>query len=141
MSTRSKPDWYYEQSAAIPFRWRGDTIEVLLITTTKSKRWIFPKGIIEPELSPAESAAQEAFEEAGVKGKVYPDALGEYQYEKWGGVCRVEVFPLEVREEFDTWPESDVRDRKWLTIPETHELLDEPGLEILLTDLPQSVTR
>lgn len=141
MSARSKPDWYYQQSAAIPFRFRADAVEVLVITTTKSKRWIFPKGIVEPDLSPAESAAQEAFEEAGVKGRIYRDALGEYEYEKWGGVCRVEVFPLEVREQFEVWPESDVRDRKWVTVQEAHELLDESDLKTLLADLPQRISR
>ena len=59
----------FKQSAVVPYRLVKNEIEVLLITTRKG-RWIIPKGIIEPELSAAESAAKEALEEAGVKGEV-----------------------------------------------------------------------
>lgn len=111
-----------------------------MITSRKRKHWIFPKGIIEPELSPAESAAQEAFEEAGVKGTVSPDALGEYEYEKWGGVCHVDVFLLEVREQSDVWPESEVRDRKWAPVQKAQALLDEPALKTLLAELSQKIS-
>jgi 8-oxo-dGTP pyrophosphatase MutT (NUDIX family) len=64
------PESIYRQSGAVPFRVRDGTIEVLLITSLTSGRWIIPKGIIEPPLSSAASAAQEAFEEAGVRGEL-----------------------------------------------------------------------
>jgi 8-oxo-dGTP pyrophosphatase MutT (NUDIX family) len=64
------PESIYRQSGAVPFRVRDGTIEVLLITSLTSGRWIIPKGIIEPQLSSAASAAQEAFEEAGVRGEL-----------------------------------------------------------------------
>ncbi len=61
---------------------RNSQIEVLLVTSLNSKRWILPKGWLEPELSPAENAAREAFEEAGVTGKVSPQPVGAYHYLK-----------------------------------------------------------
>ena len=80
---------------------RGSQLEVLLITSLNSKRWIMPKGWPEPDLSPAENAAREAFEEAGVTGKISPQPIGSYHYLKerkdGGGVpCSVEVFALAV---------------------------------------------
>ena len=67
---RTRPDHYYRQSAVIPYRLREGRVEILLITSRKGKRWVVPKGILEPELTPAESAAKEAREEAGVSGRI-----------------------------------------------------------------------
>ena len=130
-----KPDWLYNQSAVIPFRMENGELKVLLITTLHKKKWIIPKGVIEENLSPGESAAMEAYEEAGVKGHVYPDQIGEYQYRKWGGVCTVKVYLLEVREMLDEWPESDLRERRWLSISEAAELVKEKALKPIIRDL------
>jgi phosphohistidine phosphatase len=64
------PDWIYRQSAVIAYRRRPRGVEVLLITSRKGTRWVLPKGVVEPGLSPATSAAKEALEEAGVRGTV-----------------------------------------------------------------------
>ena len=79
----------YEQSGVVPYRWLEGRLEVLLITSLRRGRWIIPKGIVEPDMTPAESAAMEAFEEAGVKGRVGTEPIGEYTVNKWGGVCGV----------------------------------------------------
>jgi 8-oxo-dGTP pyrophosphatase MutT (NUDIX family) len=89
-------------------------LEVLLITSRRRGRWIIPKGLIEPGMSPAESAAMEAFEEAGVRGRIGDQPIEEYSYKKWGGVCGVKVYLLEVDEVFDDWPEADIRRREWI---------------------------
>ena len=91
---------------------RGTVLEVLLITSLNSKRWILPKGWPEPELGPAENAAREAFEEAGVTGKISPEPIGSYHYLKerkdGGGIpCSVEVFALAVTKQLDDWPEKE----------------------------------
>jgi 8-oxo-dGTP pyrophosphatase MutT (NUDIX family) len=112
---RSRPRWFYAQSAVAPFRTSGDSLEVLLITSMRSRRWTIPKGVIEPGMTPAASAAKEAFEEAGVRGDVGAVSLGSYTYQKWGGTCAVQVFPMHVRELLDVWPESDARTRQWFT--------------------------
>ena len=86
------PNWFYRQSAVIPYRVTNNRLEIVLITSSSSKHWIFPKGIIEPDMTPEDSAANEALEEAGVIGKSSSELISEYEYEKWGGFCNVQVF-------------------------------------------------
>jgi 8-oxo-dGTP pyrophosphatase MutT (NUDIX family) len=131
-----KPIYYFSQSGVIPFRYKKGKLEVMLITSMGGKHWIIPKGIIEPDLSPEESAQQEAFEEAGVKGKIIPKCTGEYQYSKWGGICNVKVFPFAVEKILDDYPESDLRKRKWATIQKAISLVDIKELGELIKSLP-----
>jgi 8-oxo-dGTP pyrophosphatase MutT (NUDIX family) len=125
----------YHQSAVIPYRIKEDKLQVLIISSTKSKRWVVPKGIIEPHLTSAESAAQEAWEEAGVKGLVHPVMVGTYTYKKWTGICQVEVFLLRVDEIFDKWLES-FRKRKWVSVKNAAERMKEASLRDLILRLP-----
>ena len=131
-----KPVWYYSQSGAIPYRLINGEFQVLLITTRGRKRWIVPKGIVEQDLSPAESALQEAYEEAGVKGRIQITPMGGFQFEKWGGTCSVTVFPLAVEEVLDKWPESKVRQRKWVSIQSAPDMVDEPDLKRMIAEIP-----
>lgn len=107
------------QYGVIPFRDNADgTIEILLITSRETKRWVVPRGNPIRGLPPHESGAQEALEEAGIKGEVAPEPLGTYRYGKRraSGLTDevlVEVFPLRVREALDDWPEKAERDRQW----------------------------
>ncbi|MCG8510665.1 MAG: NUDIX hydrolase [Rhodospirillales bacterium] len=123
MAKNPVPDWFFSQSAVIPFRSGADGLEILLITTRKRKGWIVPKGVIEPELSPEESALAEAAEEAGIKGRIVGDALGSYDYDKWGGTCSVLVFAMAVEQILDDWPERNMRDRQWLPAAEAADLV------------------
>lgn len=120
---KNKPDYWYTQSSVIPYRINLDKIEVLIITSRKSKKWIFPKGIVEPDLSANESAAKEAIEEAGVEGKISKDSIGKYKYKKWGGKCKVKVYALEVNSVKDEW-EENFRKRKWIEINETGKYIN-----------------
>ncbi|HSS15086.1 MAG TPA: NUDIX hydrolase [Rhizomicrobium sp.] len=130
---------------------RGAALEVLLITSLNSKRWILPKGWPEPELGPAENAAREAFEEAGVVGKISAQPIGSYHYLKerkeGGGIpCSVEVFALEVTKQLDEWPEKGSRKFSWLPVDQAAAHLAEPGLRQILKDfrkqhLPQKAKR
>ena len=122
----------YEQSGVVPFRRAAGGMEVLLITSRRRRRWIVPKGFLEGHLSPAESAAAEAYQEAGVKGRVIEPPIGEYRYRKWGGVCRVRVFALRVDEVLDEWPESDIRRRMWMSIESASEAVKTEGLKAIL---------
>ena len=95
-----------DQVGVLPYR-RGDhAIEVLLVTTRKRGRWIFPKGNIEEELGPRRSAVLEALEEAGVEGRVHSPALGTYRHGR-PPEKTVELYLMEVREQHETWMEQD----------------------------------
>ncbi len=133
-----KPPSWYNQSGVIPFRRKGCQVEVLLVTSSSQKRWIIPKGIVEPDLSPAESAAQEALEEAGVTGVVGTEPIGEYHYDKWGGTCIVAVYLLEVREVLETWQEGALRRREWLSLADAQDRLSDQGLKRVFEALTPS---
>lgn len=129
------PNWFYSQSAVIPFKIINSELSVLLITSRNKKRWIIPKGIIEENLSAKQSAVKEALEEAGVEGKIYKESIGKYDYKKWGGVCHVEVFLLLVEKEYDIWDEMDIRQRKWFTARKAAKKVKEEKLSMLINKL------
>jgi 8-oxo-dGTP pyrophosphatase MutT (NUDIX family) len=130
---------------------RASGIEVLLITSLNSKRWIMPKGWPEPDLSGSENAAREAFEEAGVAGKISSRPIGAYHYLKerkdGGGVpCTVEVFALAVTKQSDDWPEKGARELAWVPLEQAVTRVAEPGLRQVLKDfrkqhVPQKARR
>jgi 8-oxo-dGTP pyrophosphatase MutT (NUDIX family) len=70
-----------EQVAAVCYRWRNGKIEFLLVQTGGG-RWTFPKGSAEPGLTHAQAAALEAFEEAGVHGRMEEGSFTRYRYSK-----------------------------------------------------------
>jgi 8-oxo-dGTP pyrophosphatase MutT (NUDIX family) len=131
---KSRPSWFYKQSAVIPYRGAGADLEILLITSRKRGRWIIPKGVIDPGTTAIESACKEAYEEAGVQGEANPRCAGEYKYEKWGGTCAVQVFALSVRTVLDSWPEDDIRERKWMSKQEAAKALEISALKKLIRD-------
>lgn len=111
--------------------------EILLITSLNSKRWILPKGWLMEGLSAAESAAREAFEEAGVAGKIGARPIGSYHYLKerkdGGGMpCRVDVFAIQVAAQMEDWPEKGARELAWLPADQAAMRVAEPGLRELL---------
>ena len=126
------------QYAALPWRKRDDgSTEILLITSRETRRWVIPKGWPMQDINPGPCAAREAFEEAGVLGMPGRKVLGAYHYDKRlrsGRLqhVRVMVYPLEVREARDIWPEMTERDRNWTTPGEAAALVDEPELKVLL---------
>ncbi|MEG3858422.1 NUDIX hydrolase [Microcoleus sp. herbarium12] len=125
-----------EQSAVIPYRIQNGQIEVMVITSSTGKRWVIPKGLIEPDMTPQDSAAKEAWEEAGLLGKVFPDLLGTYEYQKSGYTCQVEVFLLQVQTVLEKWPEASCRKRQWVSIPKAIKRVNEPELKLILANLP-----
>ncbi len=125
-----------QQYAALPWR-RTQGIEFLLITSRETRRWVIPKGWAMEGHAPAESAAQEAYEEAGVRGQMTAQAIGHYGYTKrirGGGRkrFRVDVFAMEVTEVLDLWPEAHERTRQWLSPQEAAAHVNEPELAALI---------
>jgi len=126
------------QYAALPWRKGSNgSVEMLLITSRESRRWVIPKGWPMKDRKPGVCAAQEAFEEAGVLGTCGRKTVGAYHYDKRlrsGRLqhVRVMVYPMEVREQRDKWPEQGQRDRLWTDPAEAAGLVDEPELKTLL---------
>lgn len=112
------------QAGAIPMR--GG--KICLVTSCNGKRWVIPKGMIEPGQSPAEAALQEAWEEAGLVGVVHSEPAGSFLYEKWCGTCHVTVFLMEVTKVSADWPERQLRQRTWVSLAGALERLDDAGL-------------
>ena len=74
------------QYAALPYRFTPmAALEILIVTTRQSRRWIVPTGWPIKRLTPSKSAAREAFEEAGVRGKIGARAIGNFTYKKTAG--------------------------------------------------------
>jgi 8-oxo-dGTP pyrophosphatase MutT (NUDIX family) len=120
-----------QQYAALPWR-RVDGFEILLITSRQTGRWVVPKGWPIPGHTTCETAAQEAYEEAGIRGQMTADALGQYRYSKAKKRFRVDVFGMEVTEILDLWPEMHERKRQWFSPAEAAVRITEPGLAILI---------
>ena len=126
-----------EQAAALVWRRAGKaTVEVLLITSRGTGRWILPKGWIEDGEDMAGAAAREAWEEAGVTGRLAGEAVGTYRYVKVDGSdirpCEVTVFALALADQADQWPECAERERAWYPAREAAQMVDETELKALL---------
>jgi 8-oxo-dGTP pyrophosphatase MutT (NUDIX family) len=126
------------QFAVLPYRRKKKGgVEVLLISSLDTGRWIIPKGWPMDGLRPAEAAAQEAWEEAGIRGRVRDDVLGLYSYAKFldeelSIAVIVVVFPLEVSHLEDAFPEAGQRRRKWMTRKKAAERVEEPDLKQII---------
>lgn len=128
------------QYGVVPLRVEKGTLRVLLITSRETRRWVVPRGNPIGGLSPSDSAAQEAFEEAGVRGVVAADPLGSYRYTKKrkngaGVLTDVQLFRMAVEEELESWPEAQERERRWFALDEAADAVQEPDLKALLRRL------
>ncbi|WP_386679958.1 NUDIX hydrolase [Loktanella sp. R86503] len=115
--------------------WRRDTageVEICLITSRRTKRWIVPKGWPMHKQTPAEAAATEAWEEAGLTGHPVDRCLGVFSYvkplSKRTTPVVVMVYPLEVLQIASDWPEKAERRRKWFSRRKAASKLAEPAL-------------
>ena len=124
------------QSAVIPYRRRRKNIEVLMVTSLGSGRWVFPKGHIKGDISARQSAEKEAFEEAGIGGRLSPNRIGYYRYCKKNKAktqtYQVEVFAMNVTDVLESWPEEHMRQRKWMSPENAADIVKEDDLRILI---------
>jgi phosphohistidine phosphatase len=137
---RDRPAYYYTQSSVIPYRMRNGNPEILVILSSQKKHFVVPKGIKDPGLSPQDSAAKEAWEEAGVEGRVLDTALGCYRYEKWGSECTVDVYAMEVTDVVPEheWQESH-RGREWVSPEEAAKRLKQKALVPMVRALAEKL--
>lgn len=131
------------QFAALPFRIVSGAVEILIITSRETQRWIIPKGWPIRGLRPRDVAAREALEEAGLVGTIVGKrAIGSYHYRKrlpgnQETLCRVKVFLLRVDHQLDSWREEEQRECRWVTPRKAVQLVDDGELaEIIRAAIP-----
>jgi 8-oxo-dGTP pyrophosphatase MutT (NUDIX family) len=130
-----------QQYAALPFRRSADgSLEILLITSRRTGRWIVPKGWPAAGMTPFELAAREALEEGGVAGRVCERPIGCYWHKKTmsdGSVvrCKVDVYALEVIAQMQTWLEIGQRRTQWFTLGEAAAAVRDPELKAVILAL------
>jgi len=122
-----------KQCGALPYRVTLPGVtEVLLVTSRGTGRWIVPKGWPIPGLSDAESAAREAYEEAGVLGAIDEAPFGTFAHWKSAedgsepGLFHIDLYPLRVERELTLWPEAHQRRKVWVSIDQAVTMI-EPG--------------
>jgi len=128
------------QFGALCWRRHRGNVQVLLITSRDTGRWVIPKGWPHPGLTAAGSAAAEAWEEGGVEGAVGQSPMGLYSYDKVlkPGVvqpCIVAVFALRVARLRARFPERSERRRKWFDAARAARKVAEPELRALLASV------
>jgi 8-oxo-dGTP pyrophosphatase MutT (NUDIX family) len=116
------------QAAAIPI----DEGRICLVNSSSGRGWVIPKGHIEPGQSARQTAIQEAWEEAGLRGVLQDEPLDSYRYEKNGSTYRVIVYLMQVTEAAAAWPEDNRRTRRWVRHHEVQQLVQVTGLRKLL---------
>ena len=131
-SDESTYDDPFRQSSVLPYQVGENGLEIMMVTSIRRRRWIIPKGVVEPDMTPQDSAAKEAFEEAGIKGIVIPEPLGRYHYKKWAGICRCDVFAMKVETVLDEWQEQDDREREWVDAKEAVDRLRHKRLKTIV---------
>ncbi len=128
------------QHGAFCWRLRRDNLQVLLVTSRDTGRWVIPKGWPHADLSPMESAKREAWEEAGVEGVVDSRCLGLFSYNKGISLqesipCVVSVYGLRVHRLLRQFPERKERSRKWFTLEKAAKRVAEPELRAMMLSL------
>ena len=130
------------QVAAIPVRYSSTgSVQVLLVTSRETHRWVVPKGWPWRKLDDHEAAAGEAWEEAGVKGRTGRRSIGSFKYPKLRNgkpkVLEVHTYLMEVEEESEIWPEAKERRRGWFSPDEAAGLVAEEEFKTLLRAIDQ----
>jgi phosphohistidine phosphatase len=139
---RPRPAYYYHQSSVVPYRIQDGELQVLIISSSSHKHWGVPKGIQEPGLTAQDSALREAFEEAGVQGRVIEQTMGSYRYQKWDAQCDVSVYAMQVTQVLDDveWQEN-TRNRQWVTPAKAAEFIDTADLAAIVSTLPDFLAK
>lgn len=128
------------QSGALPYAIVNDRVVFLLVTSRKTGRWIFPKGSVSTGMTPWDSAAKEALEEAGVSGEIGSEAIGTYYNSDKGVRVEIDLYPLRVETQLEAWQEMDQRLRHWALLAEAKRLLSDRTLSSIADALHRQLT-
>jgi len=127
------------QVAALPWRRTGAGLEIMLISSRDTGRWVLPKGWAEKHESLWDAASREADEEAGLTGEIEHKEAGRYFYAKVMQIgpavpCEVLVYPLKVQAVAEKWKERGLRRRQWMSAEDAAAAVDEPDLAQVIRD-------
>lgn len=128
------------QFGALPYTIIDGQLTVLLITSRGRGKWIFPKGAQMTGKTPWESAALEAYEEAGVVGDIEETPIGSYFLpvtDERPAPVEVKIFPMRVTDQREDWKEMGQRYRHWAVLPEAKRLITHEGLADIAVKLAQ----
>lgn len=125
------------QYGALCYRIDNGKLQILLITSRGTGRWILPKGWPIAGMNGSATAAQEAWEEAGVSGRNSEKSLGFYYYDKVlddrkSLTCMVRVYGLRVTKLAEDFPEKGQRRRRWFSQKKAALRVDEAQLAQLI---------
>jgi len=115
----------HQQAAVVPYRIRNERVEVALVTTSRGKGWIVPKGSVDHGERPRDAAIREAEEEAGLRGIVTRKPIGRYHLVKGDLHRQVDVYLMRVTNVLENWLEDNVRRRRWMRISDAADCLSE----------------
>ena len=143
---RSVKEKVFHKIGALCFKLVDKKLKILLITSRRSRRWIIPKGWKIDKMSDRKSVALEAWEEAGVQGRVSHRSIGTFYYRKRTSkndylTCAVKVFALEVRASKKKFPERGQRKLKWVCSSTAVEFVIEPELKTLLKNFSNQIRK
>lgn len=133
----------HRQLGTLCWKRKNGRLRILLITSRETGRWVIPKGWPKQQVPDADMAMREAWEEAGVTGRMAPIAIGTFDYAKVitrepeievALPCRVEVFPMEVTDLARRFPEAKERKRGWFSPKKAATLVTERQLAQLIAD-------
>jgi 8-oxo-dGTP pyrophosphatase MutT (NUDIX family) len=132
------------QYAALPYRKKNGAVQVMLVTSRETRRWIIPKGWPIAGVKPHNLAALEAMEEAGLVGKIGEQPIGSFHYDKKRGDgsivnCTVDTFALEVEQQMPAWPEQDQRQTQWFDPEDAAAQVQESELRDLIKKFAKKV--
>jgi 8-oxo-dGTP pyrophosphatase MutT (NUDIX family) len=124
------------QVAALPWR-MTERLEIMLVSSRETRRWIIPKGWLMAGRGASAAAAIEALEEAGLLGAIDEVPFGQFTYAKKfsrgkSTLCEVDVFPLRVTRQRGDWPEKDQRETRWFSPEEAGANVSDPELGALI---------
>jgi 8-oxo-dGTP pyrophosphatase MutT (NUDIX family) len=114
----------HQQAAVVPYRIRNERIEVALVTTSRGKGWIVPKGSVDHGERPRDAAIREAEEEAGLRGVVTRKPIGRYHHVKGNLHRQVDVYLMRVTNVLESWLEDNVRRRRWMRVSDAANCLN-----------------
>lgn len=114
-----------ERYGALPFLEKDNELHVVLVTNQSGNKWIFPRGQLELDMTPAEAALMEAYEEAGLIGRILSEL---HEQCNWDGRAIQHLYPMKVIQMLNEWPEDSIRKRQVVKFRKAMQMLDDPVL-------------